>query len=124
MLVEEVDRGGFGNEGSMSYNYIWLTNLLDCADALNGYDKVEAANLWEHPKFLNMYRAYMKVTCCGRLCIDLHETPGAFQALPALVQPDVLMPAFIATGDPEIAQAIYSRNGNSVDAKSQTQLSD
>ena len=21
----------------MSYNYIWLTNLLDCADALNGY---------------------------------------------------------------------------------------
>ncbi|MBQ9968864.1 MAG: Ig-like domain-containing protein [Oscillospiraceae bacterium] len=115
VLVEEVCRDGFGNEGSMSYNYIWLTNLLDCADALNGYDKVESANLWEHPKFLNMYRAYMKVTCCGRLCHDLHETPGAFQALPALVQPEVLMPAFIATGDPEIAQAIYSRNGNSVD---------
>ena len=115
ILVEEVDHDGFGNEGSMSYNSIWLTNLLDCADALNGYDKVESANLWEHPKVRNMYRAFMKVTNVGRLCIDVHETPGAFQALPAITTPDVLIPAFVATGDPEIAQAIYSRNGNSVD---------
>ena len=114
VLAELVDRDGFGNEGSTSYNMLWLTNLRDLASALNGYDKVESANLWEHPKFLNLYRAYIDLTVCGRLSPQIHETSGAFQFIPSYVSVDAIMPAFLASGDVKIAQSLYFANGNSV----------
>ncbi|MBP3634778.1 MAG: putative Ig domain-containing protein, partial [Oscillospiraceae bacterium] len=115
VLTELVDRNGFGNEGSVSYNMLWLSNLVDMAGALNGYDRVESANLWEHPKFLNLYGAYIDLTICGRLSPQYHETSGAFQNVPSYATVDSMMPAFLATENVKIAQAIYARNGNSTE---------
>ncbi|MBQ9968456.1 MAG: putative Ig domain-containing protein, partial [Oscillospiraceae bacterium] len=115
VFMSDIDRDGFGNEGSISYNGIWLTNLMDLADTLNGYDKVENADLWKHPKFFNLYTSYIDLTVCGRLSPAIHETSAAFQYVPTYVNINNIMPAFVATGDAKIARTIYAINGNSTD---------
>ena len=42
-VVNLVDRNGFGNEVSYTYNRQWYTNLMGVADALAGYTRVEGA---------------------------------------------------------------------------------
>ena len=64
-IVNLVCRDGFGNEGSHAYNAMWYTNLMEAADALDGYTRVEGADLWANPKFVNMVGSMMKLTTLG-----------------------------------------------------------
>ncbi|MBP3634189.1 MAG: Ig-like domain-containing protein, partial [Oscillospiraceae bacterium] len=110
-IMENVSRDGFGDEGSFSYNALWEDYLLDVADALEG---MEDYNLWKNSKFLNLYLGSMRLTICGRMTPAIHEG-GMVQGGGTVVDINNMMTAFLATGDHELARAIYAANGNTVD---------
>ncbi|MBQ9967862.1 MAG: hypothetical protein IJO88_03970, partial [Oscillospiraceae bacterium] len=112
VLINDVDRDGFGNEASLSYNALWETYLIDLADALNGYTRIENVDLWKNSKFVSMYLAMMKLILCGRLSPALHETASPFQSQGSYANVEKMLTAFINTGDRDIARALYARNGN------------
>ena len=37
-LVDKVDRDGHGNEAAPGYNKLWLDQMLEVADILDGYE--------------------------------------------------------------------------------------
>ncbi|MBP3634524.1 MAG: heparinase II/III family protein, partial [Oscillospiraceae bacterium] len=113
-IVERVDRDGFGDEGSDAYNRMWYQNLLEAANALQGYDRVEGANLWENAKFVTMFDCYADVLSMGTTSFQTGEN-GSIQMYQLYLEVDALLKAFVETGDPDIAKALYYANGNSVD---------
>ncbi|MBP3633876.1 MAG: Ig-like domain-containing protein, partial [Oscillospiraceae bacterium] len=114
VLVEDVSRDGYGNEGSYSYNTLWTSYLVDLADALKGYDKVEGADLWKNQKFVHMYTGASRFTICGRLTPQIHES-GSVQSRNFLPKVAELTTAFVASGNRDIARALYAANGNSTE---------
>ena len=113
VLINDVDRDGFGNEVSLSYNALWETYLIDLADALNGYSRIENVDFWQNSKFVSLYLSMMKLTLCGRLAPAMHETASPFQSQGTYANVEKMLTAFINTGDRDIARALYARNGNS-----------
>ena len=110
-LVNKIGRDGLAHEGSFSYNAMMEGYLLDLADALDGFDIVEGADLWKNQKFVNMYSGQMRFTICGRLTPQVHES-GSVQSTNFMPNLDYMTTAFVKSGDPEIARAIYAANGN------------
>ncbi|MBP3633580.1 MAG: Ig-like domain-containing protein, partial [Oscillospiraceae bacterium] len=115
VLVEDVDRDGFGDEVSLSYNALWEGYLIDLADALNGYKRIESVDLWQNTKFVNMYTAMMNLILCGRLSPAMHETASPFQSQGSYANVERMLTAFINTGNRDVARALYARNGNSTE---------
>ena len=112
-IVELVDRNGFGNEVSVLYNSLWLNYLSDFADALDGYEGVEGADMWQNAKFVDMYRSYTRNIVCGRRTAALGEG-GSVQGESKWYNKDRMLEAFLKTGDVTLAQGIYFANDNSV----------
>ncbi|MBQ9968058.1 MAG: Ig-like domain-containing protein, partial [Oscillospiraceae bacterium] len=112
MLIDEVSRDGFGNEGSLSYNSLWPIYMLDVADALEG---IEGFDLWENSKFIGLFTGGIRMTTLGDKSPNLHETSGAFQNISSTANLERMLTAFVKTGDRVLARAIYARNGNKVD---------
>ncbi|MFW6600072.1 heparinase II/III domain-containing protein [Propionibacteriaceae bacterium Y2011] len=52
-LINDVDRDGWGYE-SPGYNELWITQMKQIADVLEGYDGYPAADLYQNPKFAAM----------------------------------------------------------------------
>ncbi|MBQ9967413.1 MAG: Ig-like domain-containing protein, partial [Oscillospiraceae bacterium] len=113
-LVEWTSRDGLAYEGSYAYNSIMEGYLLDVADALDGFDLVEGADLWENQKFVNLYAGHMRMTVCGRLTPQIHEGGGP-QSTNFIPNIGYMTTAFSKSGDPQIARALYAANGNSTD---------
>ncbi|MBQ9968659.1 MAG: Ig-like domain-containing protein, partial [Oscillospiraceae bacterium] len=116
-LVDLVDRNGYGNEVSYTYNRLWYMNLMGVADALTGYTRVQGVDLWTFPKFVELFRAFGRNIQGGYLLVQFGEC-GGVQSTNTVVSLDVnnyFVPAYQNTGDPYIAQMIYAGNGNSVD---------
>ncbi|MBQ9967935.1 MAG: Ig-like domain-containing protein, partial [Oscillospiraceae bacterium] len=113
-VVDSVDRDGFGNEGSSQYNALWYTNLMEVADALSGYTRVEGADLWANPKFVNMVGAMMKLTMCGSVTPTFGES-GAVQASGSQMDVSSMLTGFIASGNRDLAVSVYAANGNTTD---------
>ena len=113
-IVNLVCRDGFGNEGSHAYNAMWYTNLLEVADALNGFDLVEGADLWANPKFVNMVGGMMKLTTMGCVIPSFGEA-GHIQFHKSGMDVDSMLAGFVATGNRDLAVAIYAANGNKTD---------
>ena len=116
-LVDLVDRNGYGNEVSYTYNRLWYMNLMGVADALTGYDRVQGVDLWTFPKFVELFRAFGRNIQGGYLLVQFGEC-GNIQSPNTVIGLDIAnyyIPVYQNTGDPFIAQMIYAGNGNSVD---------
>ncbi|MBQ9968140.1 MAG: Ig-like domain-containing protein, partial [Oscillospiraceae bacterium] len=111
-IIDRVDRDGFGNEGSAMYNALWYKNLLKLADAVSGYTRVEGADLWANPRFVNMVGAMMKLTMCGTTAPAIGES-GSVQAGGNYMDVASMLTGFINTGNRDLAVAIYTANGYS-----------
>ena len=114
VLTEDVSRDGFGYEVSYLYNSLWTQYLLDLADALHNYPDAAQWDLWNNPKFINMYTAFLRLTVCGHLTPQVGEA-GFVQSTHNQIGQDKMLTAFLATGDVTLAQGVYAANGNSVD---------
>ena len=119
-LVNNVSRDGQGTESAPGYNRIWLTQLVDLANDLAGYDGYDGEGVWENPKYITMFRSYNPLTMVHRGLPPIGDSGGSgiFNALPDNV--DALLSALQNTTDPEtghresakeIAQIIYRIHG-------------
>ena len=113
-LVDLVDRDGFGNEGSAMYNALWYTNLAEVADALSGYTRVEGADLWANPKFVNMVGGMMKLTMCGTTLPATGESNNV-QYNNHGMDVESMLTGFINSGNRDLAVAIFAANGNTTE---------
>lgn len=57
VLMDVVDKDGYGNEASPSYNGIHRNTLADVAEVLQGYDHYAGADLTKNPKYMKMQSA-------------------------------------------------------------------
>ncbi|MBD2861440.1 heparinase II/III domain-containing protein [Paenibacillus oceani] len=110
-MVNDVDRDGHGNEAGPGYNKLWLNTYLTVADALDGYDKYPAADLYENVKFRKMFQAMYPLTMLGRYTPSIGDSGTTGQ--PGIqVDKAQSIKAFERFGDPVYAQLAYMLNGN------------
>ncbi|MBP3634188.1 MAG: Ig-like domain-containing protein, partial [Oscillospiraceae bacterium] len=116
-LVEQVNRNGFSNEGSITYHRMWYQNLMLVADALKGYSRVQGADLWQNPKFLDLFIAPGKISVLGNSAITTGEA-GHVQGMYYYPEPDYLVQLMVNTSASQpayrqAAQLIYeAKDGN------------
>ena len=110
-LIEEVDRDGFGNEGSYQYNSIMEGYILNVAESLDGFTLVEGADLFQNQKFINMFIAATRFTVGGHLTPQIHES-GSVQSTNFTPSVERMTKVFTKCGDRELAKALYAVNGN------------
>ena len=110
-LVNRVDRDGQGDETSLLYNGLWVTNLMNLVNVLAGYQGYPGADLYENPKFIKMLTASMPLTLCSRATAHIGDTSSTGGTVIAL-NADNLLAAYLHTGSPLIAQCLYFLNGN------------
>lgn len=113
-IVEEVDRDGFGNEASPSYNRGWTVNLLSTAEVLKGYDKYPQADLYSHPKMQQMLRSSINLTLCSRFTPTIADS-GTMGQDKTVYLPEHLRIVFNAIGDINAAKLLYYANGEKKD---------
>ncbi|WP_152361100.1 heparinase II/III domain-containing protein [Microlunatus speluncae] len=111
VLIDQIDRDGWGNEAAPGYNSGWLGNFLQLADAVDGFQRYPDYDLFEHPKFLKMFTAIYPIAMLSRYTPSIGDSgntggPGIVGALAT----DLL--GFGRTKDPGLAQLVHLRNGN------------
>lgn len=112
VLIDDIDRDGWGNEAAPGYNAGWLANFLQLADAVDGYQRYPDYDLFGHLKFLKMFTATYPITMLSRYTPTIGDSGNT--GGPAIVgaqATDLL--GFTKTKDPGLAQLIFQRNGNS-----------
>ncbi len=109
-LVDIVDRDGMGNESAPGYNRHWLQALLNVAKVLEGYALYPSVDLYKNPKFLKMFYSQLPVVMGGYYTAQIGDL-GSCCGLQLTLEQQLMLPAFIATGDPVFAQAMYLMNG-------------
>lgn len=111
LLVNDLDRDGFGYEASPGYNRLWFEQLKQVADVLLGYDKYPAADMYLHPKFKKMFTSFHSLSLSERYTAQIGDQGGTAKPGFVLSFTDFVT-AFAAYGDPEFAQLAYLYNGN------------
>ena len=111
VLIDQIDRDGWGNEAAPGYNAGWLGNFLQLADAVDGYQRYPDYDLFEHLKFLKMFTAIYPIAMLSRYTPTIGDSgntggPGIVGALST----DLL--GYTKTKDPGLAQLVHLRNGN------------
>lgn len=113
-MVNDVDRDGHGNEAAPGYNRLWLGTYLQVADALLGYDKYAAADLYENVKFRSMFAAMYPLTMLQQYFPGIGDSGSAGN--PGLMlDKNQMIKAFDVFRDPIYAQLAYFLNGNQVE---------
>ncbi|WP_020576432.1 heparinase II/III domain-containing protein [Actinopolymorpha alba] len=113
-LVEDVDRDGMGNEAAPHYNFLWIGTIGGVADALAGYPKYPAADLYQHPKYAQMIQVRPKLTMLNRYTPSIGDTGATGQPL-LNGSAQVYAADFERYGTTEAAQLAYLLNGNKTD---------
>lgn len=113
-MVNDVDRDGHGNEAGPGYNRLWIGNYLTVADALDGYDKYPAADLYENVKFRKMFQAMYPLIMLGKYTPSIGDS-GTTGQPGVMVDKAQSIEAFEQFGDPVYAQLAYMLNGNKTD---------
>jgi hypothetical protein len=85
--------------------------LKDMADALDGYAPAAQYDLWNNPKFVNMFSGMGRLVVCGRLMPQAGEA-GFVQSTHNNTSVTNLTTAFANSGNRELAQLLYAANGN------------
>ena len=113
-LVDVVDRDGAGNEAAPGYNTLWISNLIDIAELLHGYETYPSVDLYQNPKFAKMFTALINTVLGGYYSAQIGDSGSvANTALVLNIEPSLI--GFQRLGDRRLAQAIYMKNGNSYD---------
>ncbi|MBQ9986346.1 MAG: S-layer homology domain-containing protein [Oscillospiraceae bacterium] len=111
-LIEEVDRDGIGNENAPGYNRLWITNLLYLAEMLEDYEGESPINLFENPKFLNMFPAHIRLTLAGYHGAQIGDS-GATASSGVVLELKDSIQGLKYTGNRMLAQGMYKKNGDS-----------
>ena len=109
-LVNEVDADGQGDEGS-SYNTIWISSLVSLNEALEDYKGYQAANFYNHPKFVRMLYSNIEMSA-GAYTPNVGDSSATARP-DHWMDPDVAKNAWKNLRDPVFAQMLYMLNGNS-----------
>ena len=109
-INQVVSRDGSGNEAAPGYNNLWIPYAV--FDALAGYEGYAAADQFQNPKVLMMYKQFFPLTLQRRETAAIGDS-GAITENP-LQSPSMGRP-FLATGDVEIGQWLYLKNGNTTE---------
>lgn len=112
VLIDRVDADGQGDEAS-NYNNAWHKMLIEIADVLDGYEKYPAANLYNNPKFLQMF--YSTIPLLSADYSPQIGDSGSVQSRTHWMSQMVAQKGFRKIGDPIFAQILYLLNGNSSD---------
>lgn len=113
-FVNDVDRDGSGNEASPGYNRLWLTNYMETADILTGYDRYAAADLYRNPKFARMFSGLYPLLLSGRYMPTIGDT-GTTGRPAVLLEKAQMVKAFAEYREPIFAQLAYFLNGGSTE---------
>ena len=73
-LINKVDRDGFGNEVAPGYNLLWIDQLKEVADVLDGYTGYEGADLYQNPKFMKMFSAHYPLILCQKYLAQIGDS--------------------------------------------------
>jgi hypothetical protein len=113
LLVDDVDRDGAGNEAAPGYNQIWIDQMLQVADVLDGYDRYPEADLYKNVKFRKMFQSHYQLIMIGNYIPSIGDSGGTGNAGITLDK-NMFVKAFEKFGDYEYAQVAYMLNGNSI----------
>lgn len=113
-LIDIIDRDGHGIESSPQYNQGWISNLMQVALVLNGYDKYPTADLFKHPKFIRMHTSMVDLTACSRFTPSIGDS-GLMGAAALVDQSSNLLRSFSILKDPRLARQLYYKNGSRTD---------
>ncbi|MEN6315881.1 MAG: S-layer homology domain-containing protein [Clostridiaceae bacterium] len=111
-LAGNVSRDGFGDEAAPGYNNIWLTNMIEIAEALNGYETYPAADLYKNPKFAKMFSAVPSVMLAQKAAPQIGDS-GSTAGYSLVMKFNDIMLGYQRIRDPKFAQLAYWLNGNS-----------
>ena len=109
-ITQTVSRDGTGNEASPNYNNIWIP--LAVIDALAGYEGYESADQFQNPKILMMYKQNLPLTLLRRETAAIGDSGRLTEN--SFINVSMGRP-FLATGDVEMGQYLYLRNGNTTE---------
>lgn len=107
VLTDRIDADGQGDEAS-GYNAAWHKTLIDIADILKNYP---AANLYNNPKFLQMFFSNIPLATWG-YTPQIGDTSFT-QGNQHWMSVKVAEKGFRTFGDIRFAQLLYMLNGNS-----------
>ena len=116
VMVNRIDRDGFGTEASPGYNSGWLYYYLNVADVLEGYqiDGLEAADLYQNPKFRKMFSSLVQLIFSDIYTPTMGDTCAT--GTPILYATfDSMVRAFLKYHNPMFAQAAYLINGRTLE---------
>ncbi len=116
-IVDQVDRDGLGNETSDNYNGMWITSVNTIAEYLTVYNGRENLNLFQHPKFVQMYMPFKDRVSLNNQTVNIGDNSNTAE-LNINVTPATFVNGFKYLKDTplgkDLAQYIYFRNGFSV----------
>ena len=117
-IVDQVDRDGLGNETADNYNGMWINSVNSIAEYLSVYNGRENLNLFEHPKFTQMYIPFKDRVSLNNQTVNIGDNNNTAE-LNINVTPGTFVNGFKYLKDTpygkDLAQYIYFRNGESVD---------
>jgi Bacterial Ig-like domain (group 2)./Heparinase II/III-like protein. len=114
ILINDVDRDGQGNECAPGYNYLWLQQLRQVADVMDGYTLEgfdSTVDLYKNPKFIKMFKAFYPLVLSSRYTAAIGDTGGTGTASITGTLEDSVK-GFEKTGDRVLAQLAYCFNHN------------
>ncbi|MBE6911365.1 MAG: hypothetical protein E7473_02470, partial [Ruminococcaceae bacterium] len=113
-LVDVIDRDGMGNEAAPNYNSVWISRMYQIAEILALYKGEGDYNLYENPKFAQMFTSFMPVFLTESHTAEIGDTGGVAN----MTISDNLAwytGGFMYLKDtaygPKLANYIYMRNG-------------
>jgi len=109
-LVDDVDADGQGNEGS-EYNADWHTMLIRINEILADYG-YEAANLYNNPKFVQMF--YSNIPLMGAYTPQIGDSDSTL-GVGQWMGKEVAIAGWKKLRDPVFAQLLYALNGNTAE---------
>ncbi|PWR08001.1 hypothetical protein DKT69_33530 [Micromonospora sicca] len=121
-LVDDVDRDGFGNEGSAQYDQLWLSQLRGVADILSDYDGYDRANLYAHPKMRKLVGSRHRIWMLNRYTPGIGDTGRTGQP-DLFAGPNEYFAYFERYGNPEYAQITHLLSKGDIDSSYGSQFS-
>ncbi|WP_442604293.1 heparinase II/III domain-containing protein [Paenibacillus sp. KN14-4R] len=112
VLLEDVDRDGYGDESSPEYNVTWLENLQNLANILDGYDRYAVRDLYQNPKFRKMNNTFIDLIIQNQFTPQIGDS-GTTGTAKIFLWPETILQAYVKYKDTRLAQILYAMNGKS-----------
>ncbi|UTF52476.1 heparinase II/III family protein [Natronosalvus rutilus] len=109
-IVDQCDRDGYWHEGSLGYNRIRMSSILQVAQNLQGYDGFDGADLYQHPKFQSALKINSDLLLLDEFSPTLGDThhPAGNE-----MSQSGISDGYEVTGDSRFAQLWHYSNGYS-----------